>query len=303
MAIGKKAPPKPPISLASKLHKDAAKMPYLVLQARKIANTVVTGWHGQRKRGSGENFWQFRPYIEGESITRIDWRRSARDEHTYLREHEWQATQTVWLWPDQTESMHYRSRFSKISKSDYTIILTLALASLLTHSGEHIAIPTLMPPTMASNVIERIALTLANHQSESPFPNFSSVTRFSHAIIISDFLDYPEQIIQNLTVLSTKQVTAHLIEIADPAEENFPYKGHIEFFDPETKEKHIFGKAENFREHYCKLYQARRRELANFCSRQGWTYHVSTTNQSFTEAILHLANKMGSSPSYSRRLP
>ncbi|WP_375622266.1 MULTISPECIES: DUF58 domain-containing protein [unclassified Bartonella] len=301
MALGKKVLQKPPLSLAAKLHKDIGKMPCLLLQARHIANTLITGWHGQRKRGNGENFWQFRPYVKGESITRIDWRRSARDENTYLREHEWQMAQTVWLWPDQSASMHYCSRFSKISKGNHAIILTLALASLLARSGEHIAIPNLMPPTMASNVVERIAFALENHSDKNSFPDFSTITRFSHAIIISDFLDHPEKIIQHLTVLSTKKVTAHLIEIADPAEENFPYAGRTEFFDPETKEKHVSTKAENLRNSYCKLYQARRQELANFCARQGWSYHVSTTDQPLTEIIFHLANTMSDSPLQKRR--
>ncbi|MBB5073236.1 uncharacterized protein (DUF58 family) [Bartonella callosciuri] len=301
MAIGKKISKKNPMSLARKLHEDAAKMQHFFLQAHRIANTLITGWHGQRKRGNGENFWQFHPYVEGESITRIDWRRSARDEQTYLREHEWQRAQTVWLWPDQSASMHYCSRFSKISKGDYAIILALALATILARSGEYIAIPNVMPPTITSNVIERMALALTNHQSENPLPNFSTITRFSQTIIISDFLDHPEKIIQHLTILSTKQVTAHLIEIADPAEENFPYRGRTEFFDPETKERHIFGKAEKLRKHYCELYQARRQKLANFCSRQGWIYHVSTTDQPLTETILHLANKMDVSLPHSRR--
>ncbi|WP_455480426.1 DUF58 domain-containing protein [Bartonella sp. B12(2025)] len=302
MAIGKKVSKTPPMSLAAKLYKDAANMPDFLLQARLIANTLITGQHSRRQRGNGESFWQFRPYVEGESITRIDWRRSARDEHTYLREHEWEITQTVWLWPDQSASMHYCSHFSKISKGNHSIILTLALAILLARSGENIAIPNLMPPTMASNVIERMALALANHSDENSFPDFSTVTRFSHAIIMSDFLDYPEKIIQHLNILSTKQVTAHLIEVSDPAEENFPYRGRTEFFDPETKEKHVFGKAENLREHYCKLYKARRQELANFCSRQGWTYHVSKTDKPLTETILHIANRISTSPSYIRRV-
>ncbi|WP_019222342.1 DUF58 domain-containing protein [Bartonella rattaustraliani] len=302
MAIGKKVSTNPPISLAAKLHENTAKMPHFLLQAHRIANTVITGRHGQRKQGSGEHFWQFRPYMEGESITRVDWRRSARDENTYLREHEWQMTQTVWLWPDQSSSMHYCSRFSKISKGDYTIILTLALALLLARNNEHIAIPHIMPPTMASNAIERMALALTQHKNKNPLPDFSTITRFSQAILISDFLDNPEKVMQHLTVLSTKKVTAHLIEIADPAEESFPYTGRTEFFDPETKEKHTFGKAENLRKHYCKLYQARRQELANFCAHQGWTYHVSRTNTPLTETILHLVNKMGNSPSHVRRL-
>ncbi|WP_336288198.1 MULTISPECIES: DUF58 domain-containing protein [unclassified Bartonella] len=301
MAIGKKVLKKSPLSLATQLYKDAEKMPYCLLQARLIANTLITGWHGRRKRGNGENFWQFRPYVAGESITHIDWRRSARDEHTYLREHEWEMAQTVWIWPDQSASMHYCSRFSQISKGNHAIILSLALATLLARSGEYIAIPNLMPPTMTSNVIERMALALTNYQAENSFPDFSTITHFSHIIIISDFLDYPEKIIQHLAALSTKQVTAHLIEIADPAEEHFPYKGRTEFFDPETKEKCVLGKAENLREHYCKLYQERRQELTNFCSRQGWSYHVSTTDRPLTEVILQLANKIGSSPSYARR--
>ncbi|WP_332060529.1 DUF58 domain-containing protein [Bartonella sp. CB74] len=301
MAIGKKVLKKSPLSLATQLYKDAEKMPYCLLQARLIANTLITGWHGRRKRGNGENFWQFRPYVAGESITHIDWRRSARDEHTYLREHEWEMTQTVWIWPDQSASMHYCSRFSQISKGNHAIILSLALATLLARSGEYIAIPNLMPPTMTSNVIERMALALTNYQAENSFPDFSTITRFSHIIIISDFLDHPEKIIQQLAALSAKQVTAHLVEIADPAEEYFPYKGRTEFFDPETKEKCVLGKAESLREHYCKLYQKRRQELANFCSRQGWNYHVSPTDRPLTEVILQLANKIGSSPSYARR--
>lgn len=301
MALGKKVLQKSPLSLAKELYKDTGKMPYLLLQARHIANTLITGWHGQRKRGNGENFWQFRPYMEGESITRIDWRRSARDENMYLREHEWQMTQTVWLWTDQSASMHYCSRFSKISKGNHAIILTLALASLLARSGEHIAIPNLMPPTMTSNVVERIAFALEDYSDKNSFPDFSTITRFSHAIIMSDFLDHPKKIIQHLNILSTKQVTAHLIEIADPAEESFPYTGHTEFSDPETKEKHIFGKAENLRKSYCKLYQARRQELVNFCARQGWSYHVSTTDQPLTETILHLSNTMRDSSLQKRR--
>ncbi|WP_455473829.1 DUF58 domain-containing protein [Bartonella sp. B30(2025)] len=301
MAIGKKAVKKSPLSLATKLHKDAAKMSYFLLKARFIANTLIKGGHGRRKRGNGENFWQFRPYVEGESITRIDWRRSARDEHTYLREHEWEMTQTVWIWPDQSTSMHYCSRFSENSKSDHAIILALALATLLARSGEHVALPNLMPPTITSNVVERMALALTNYQAENPLPDFSTITRFSHVIIISDFLDAPEKIIQDFKILSAKQVTAHLIEVADPAETDFPYTGHTEFLDPETQEKRILKKAENLREQYCKLYNARRKELENFCIRQGWTYQVSTTDQSLTKTILQLINNMSGSSSSARR--
>jgi uncharacterized protein (DUF58 family) len=79
----------------------ASLVPDLLVEARRIVNTVIGGWHGRRKRGIGENFWQFRPYVEGDAMSRIDWRRSARDDHTYVRDREWEAAHTVRLWADQ----------------------------------------------------------------------------------------------------------------------------------------------------------------------------------------------------------
>ena len=76
-----------------------------MVEAKRIANTVISGWHGRRKRGIGENFWQFRPYSDGESLSRIDWRRSARDDHTYVREREWEAAHTIWLWCDMLTAL------------------------------------------------------------------------------------------------------------------------------------------------------------------------------------------------------
>ena len=88
----------------------ASLVPDLLVEARRIVNTVIAGWHGRRRRGIGENFWQFRPYVEGEAMSRIDWRRSARDDHTYVRDREWEAAHTVWLWADPSPSMLYKSR-------------------------------------------------------------------------------------------------------------------------------------------------------------------------------------------------
>ncbi len=87
----------------------AALVPDCLVEARRLANTVIAGWHGRRKRGIGENFWQFRPYVDGESLSRIDWRRSARDDHTYVRDREWEAAHTIWLWADLSPSMMYKS--------------------------------------------------------------------------------------------------------------------------------------------------------------------------------------------------
>src|SRR6185503_1047768 len=91
-------------------------LPDLLVEARRVAATVLAGWHGRRVSGRGETFWQFRPFVTGEPAAAIDWRRSARDEHLYVREKEWEASHTVWMWVDLSRSMSFRSRLTPVDK-------------------------------------------------------------------------------------------------------------------------------------------------------------------------------------------
>src|SRR5690348_17820970 len=94
----------------------AASMPRLILEARRVAATVIHGLHGRRRAGPGENFWQYRRFVSGEPASRVDWRRSARDDHLYVREQEWEAAHTVWIWPDRSPSMAFSSALATESK-------------------------------------------------------------------------------------------------------------------------------------------------------------------------------------------
>ena len=86
-----------------------ARLPPLLVAAERVAATVAQGVHGRRRVGQGDSFWQFRPYAAGDSAARVDWRQTAKSERTYIRENEWEAAQSVWLWPDRSASMAWRS--------------------------------------------------------------------------------------------------------------------------------------------------------------------------------------------------
>src|SRR6266576_5877883 len=124
----------------------AANLPRLILESRKIAATVIHGLHGRRRAGSGENFWQFRRFVSGEPASRVDWRRSARDDHLYVREQEWEAAHTVWIWPDRSPSMYFASPLAKATKLDRALIMGLALAEVLVEGGERVGVPGLTRP-------------------------------------------------------------------------------------------------------------------------------------------------------------
>jgi uncharacterized protein (DUF58 family) len=266
-------------------------VPDLLVEARRVVNNVIAGWHGRRKRGIGENFWQFRPYVEGEAVARIDWRRSARDDHLYVRDREWEAAHTVWLWADSSPSMLYKSALAEVSKQSRALVLVLALAELLSRSGERIAWPGLTDPFAARNGAERLASRLVHVADLSTRPDFAEVRRFSDVVIAGDFLDPVEDTMAWLDVLAERGARAHLIEVADPAEETFPYAGRTEFHDPETGEKLTAGRAETLADAYRREYVARREALAAWCKRLGWSYTVNHTDRLASEALVsvHLA--------------
>ena len=271
----------------------ASLIPDLLVEARRLVNTVIQGWHGRRRRGVGENFWQFRPYVEGEATARIDWRRSARDDHTYIRDREWEAAHTVWLWADPSSSMLFKSRVATVSKESRALVMILALAELLSRSGERIAWPGIVDPFTARNGAERIAARLAHAGTAPARPDLSGVRRFSDIVIASDFLDPPEEIQAWLDPLARRGVRGHLIEVADPVEETFPYSGRTEFRDPETGEKLTAGRAESLAEEYRHHYAARRAELSAWCKRLGWSYTVNHTDRLASEALVKIHLAMG----------
>src|SRR5436309_14263829 len=125
----------------------AASLPRLVLEARRIAANVIHGLHGRRRAGAGETFWQYRRFVSGDPSQNVDWRRSARDDHLYVREQEWEAAHTVWLWPDRSPSMAFASIGACDSKLGRGLVVTFAVAEMLVAGGARFGIPGPLPPT------------------------------------------------------------------------------------------------------------------------------------------------------------
>ncbi|MFN3362629.1 MAG: DUF58 domain-containing protein, partial [Allorhizobium sp.] len=239
----------------------AVLVPDCMVEAKRIANTVIAGWHGRRKRGIGENFWQFRPYADGESFSRIDWRRSARDDHMYIRDREWEAAHTVWLWADMSPSMMYKSTLASVSKESRALVLMLALAEILARSGERIGCPGIMEPISARNAAERLATAIMHAPPTEGLPDTRMIRGASDIVLIGDFLDDADRVMERITPLARRGLRGHVLEVADPAEETFPYTGRTEFTDPETGEKLTSGRAETLRDDYQQAYLARRESM------------------------------------------
>ncbi|WP_417672129.1 DUF58 domain-containing protein [Roseibium sp.] len=267
-------------------------LPDLLVEASHVASSVTAGWHGRRRAGPGESFWQFRPFNMGEPAKRIDWRRSARDDHLYVREREWEAAHTVWLWADLSRSMSFQSRLSNTSKRDRAIVLMLALADMLAYTGERIGLPGITRPFSDRRAAERLADALTHLGRPDAFPETAPIQRFSDVVLISDLLDPVEDVAAWIGQVAATGAKGHIVQVLDPIEETFPFDGRVEFHDPEAGIRLTTGKAEGWREAYQKRLERHRAEIRDTARRAGWTYVLHHTDRPPAEPLLVLHSSL-----------
>src|SRR6201985_1253592 len=158
------------------------------MTTRLIATNVIHGLHGRRRAGAGESFWQYRRFNSGEPSQNVDWRRSASQDDLHVRDQEWEAAHTVWLWPDRSPSMAFASKKARDSKMERTLIVAFALAELLVAGGERVGIPGLINPTSSRSVIDKMAQAFLHDDAAraSLPPNFVP-SSLAEIVVLSDF--------------------------------------------------------------------------------------------------------------------
>ena len=273
-------------------------MPDLLMEADRIAATVAHGIHGRRRAGPGETFWQFRQYQSGEGAHLIDWRRSAGSDTLFVREREWEAAHTVYLWPNLSPSMRFKSHLSKVSKQQRALVLTLAATEILVRGGERVALLGLTQPSANRRATQKLAHTIVAEGAdalEKSLPASDKLARFSSVILISDFLDPIEEVREAIETLGAAGANGHLIQVLDPAEETLPYAGRTEFLSPDGSERWVADRVEGLRERYVDRFLAHRAAIQEIAHRIGWSFLVHHTDRSASEPLLALVAHLSGS--------
>jgi len=267
----------------------SAGLPPLMVEADHLAASVSLGVHGRRRAGIGESFWQFRRYASPDSSSAIDWRQSAKSQHIFVREREWEAAQTVWFWRDASANMSFKS--GAVTKRTRADLLLLALASLLVRGGERVGFTGMEGAPAAS----RLALTRIGRamfaSGRSALPPLVPFARGNQLVWFSDFLD--EDAFDTMKSLSQRGVEGHLVRIIDPAEEDFPYSGRTRFESPRGGEDEIFGRAERVRTSYRARFTAHGERVAQAAARLGWTCTVHRTDHAPQASLIALHAAIG----------
>lgn len=289
-----------PPALTGEAARLAEVLPHLVVEARNVAAQLQLGIHGRRRAGPGEEFWEFRPFVAGESTGRIDWRRSARDDRLYVREREWESASAHWIWIDLSASMHFASRLAERPKRDRAVLIGLALADLLVHAGERVGLPGKTAPMASRNIIMRLAEALLRRDPAQPeplameaLPEILPVKRNDHLVMIGDFIMPPEAFAEKMARIAHRGLRGTIVLVRDPAEEEFPFSGELEFEGMEAPEVWRVGEAQEVASRYRERIAAVNTEIRRIALGHGFGFVKHVTHRPAAETLLSLAAMIG----------
>ncbi|MCB6179129.1 DUF58 domain-containing protein [Rhodobacter sp. Har01] len=265
-------------------------LPPLLAQAEMLAATVMLGEHGRRRAGLGDEFWQYRPAHGGDSARMIDWRRSARSDAHYVREREWQAAQSVTLWVDPSKSMAFTGDKARAPKADRARLLALALAVLLLKGGERVGLAGIAPPRGGRSQIVRLAARLAGIKDGGDYgaPQVEGMVGHGRAVFLSDFLGPLDGVETALARAADRGVKGALLQVLDPAEEEFPFDGRTIFESMGGSLRHETQQAGELRARYLARLAERKDRLAALARAVGWHFSTHHTGAPAQSALLWL---------------
>ncbi len=265
-------------------------LPPLLAGAEHLAQTVLLGEHGRRRAGMGDEFWQYRPATQGDSARLIDWRRSGRGDVHFVREREWQAAQSVTLWVDGSRSMSFSGDRRREAKATRARLLALALAVLLVRGGERVGLAgDAAPPRGGRAQLMRIAAALgADLPDDYGAPDLAGLVPHGRAVFLSDFLGDPELVETAIAHAADRGVRGALLQVLDPAEEEFPFDGRTIFESMGGGLRHETLRAGDLRARYLARLAERKARLAALADRAGWHYHCHHTGEGAQPALLWL---------------
>lgn len=293
----------PPLGVRQEAEKLSGGLPPLLVAAERVAQTVAQGVHGRRRVGQGESFWQFRRYQPGDTTSAIDWRQSGKSQAIFIREREWEAAQSVWLWRDGSASMDYASGAELCTKRERAELLLLAAGALLVRGGERVTLlgSGQLPSTGRAGFNRLAAALLSAEADTASLPTPMPLPRAAHMVLIGDFLSDLDDIQRVITGFAGHGIRGQIVQILDPAEESLPFAGRVRFAGFEREGETLLGRVEAVRDGYRQRLNRHREAIRALARQAGWGFILHHTDQPPQTALLPLYTAMAGMFEHARR--
>src|SRR5580693_4173190 len=145
-------------------HRVVSRLAGFPLRARRPMQGTVSGRHSSPHRGSSVEFAEYRKYVPGDDLRRLDWRAYGRSDRFYVKEFEADTNLRCCFVLDTSGSMGFGSEGT--TKIEYARKLAGSLGYLAVQQGDAVGI---------SCVAKGIVRSLPPTRNPAHLPNFFDV--------------------------------------------------------------------------------------------------------------------------------
>ena len=245
-----------------------ARLGTMELRARTVVEGFLSGLHRSPYKGFSVEFAEYRQYMPGDDLSTLDWKVYARSDRHYVKKFEEETNLECHLLLDVSASMGYQGG-AAVTKLEYASVLAASLAYLMNRQRDATGliafddrIVTRLPARARPGHLHAILLTLeklaTGSRSDVSRPLHllaEALVKRSLVVLISDLLDDPESVIRGLKHLRFRGTDVIVLQILDPHELQFPFRGAARFKDVESADE-VTAEPSSVRAGYLQALQA-----------------------------------------------
>lgn len=216
------------------------------LMSRHAMQGNISGRHSSPHRGSSVEFAEYRKYVPGDDLRRLDWRAFGRTDRYYVKEFEADTNLRCCVVVDTSGSMAYASK-GQTTKIEYARQIAASMAYLAAQQGDAVGLTCVaekivqnIPPRRSAAHLKVILDTLENAKpaGDTQLPAIlnelaETVRQRALVVIISDFFVDPAILKGCFEHLRFRKHDVAAFHLLDPLEMEFAFTRPVRFTDME----------------------------------------------------------------------
>jgi uncharacterized protein (DUF58 family) len=269
----------------------------LLVFSRATVEGYFVGKHQSPFRGSSVEFADYKEYVPGDEVARIDWRAYGRSRRLFVRQYEAETDMVVYLMVDVSASMSYATP-GRPSKYLIAAKIAAALAYLMIHQGDKAALATfaetlgcVLPPGGTRRHLHHLVTELESVQPAAgtglaaALQEGNAVFRKrGRIVLLSDFWDDTEACFTALGRFLHRRFEILLLHLVHPDELDLPSIAAARFEDLESGEQ-IPLEPDDIRDAYRRSMRERIDTIAHQAHHRRIQHALVNTDHPYLDAI------------------
>jgi uncharacterized protein (DUF58 family) len=270
-----------------------ASVPFL---SRRPMQGNVSGRHPSPHRGSSVEFAEYRKYVPGDDLRRLDWRVYGRSDRFFVKEFEADTNLRCCFILDTSGSMAFGS--TGITKIEYARRLIGSLGYLAVQQGDAVGISCVakgvvrsLPPTRNPAHLRTMfdILEQASPQGETRLATVlhelaETIRQRALIVILSDLFVEPELLRSCFQHLRFRKHDVAVFHLLDPQEINFDFRRPMRFLDMEGGPA-IFAEPNDIADRYHKAVQLYLAALRQIVLESAVDFHQVSLSEDYEQVL------------------